>query len=382
MMFVGRHLVLRDIFQHISKFSLFAQTVNVLPWELRDAEDALLASLKEIYRAADASDGATGSLLQQYFPLLYADGTWDGLQQGRFKGIDSNLPWVGDDEGTPKEPGERYSLDQFPSLLIDEVHDFVKALHHFMVIRSVDCKGAPRQSQGDSRGGHQFDVPGGKEARALVELMGDCLDLRKLCVEPCPLVGREGALRDIYAAATGAGVDLAPLTVLTAQLETLRLRLVAAADGDFKKRWFHGDGGLGCIKSGTVIMKSVFTDRKLHSDIGDILYLFQHCALKTRNEVVVEGIGSIVNMHADGRRGLSANGYEKEAFIHYNGPPLAKADGIIRGALDIHFEGKKWHFEKDSYEAQRRFLGSVSQVIERHKDNLGKLPFSEKSFFS
>ena len=37
MLFVGRLLVLRDIFAHVSRFSLLCQTVNVLPWELLEA---------------------------------------------------------------------------------------------------------------------------------------------------------------------------------------------------------------------------------------------------------------------------------------------------------------------------------------------------------
>ena len=223
MMFVGRLLILRDLFQHISKFSLFAQTVNVLPWELRDAEDELLAMLKEIYMAADASKEEEGhppaTLLPQYFPLLYAGGVWDELKRGCFKGVPLNLPWVGDDEGSPQEPGKQYTLEQFPTLLIDEAHDFVKALCHFFVIRFVDCKGAPRQSQGERRGGHQFEVPGAKEARRLVEAMRDCFDLRKLCLEPCPLIRREEALGDIYSAAIESGVKLSPLPDLVSQLE-------------------------------------------------------------------------------------------------------------------------------------------------------------------
>ena len=122
-------------------------------------------------------------------------------------------------------------------------------------------------------------------------------------------------------------------------------------------------------------MKSVFTESKLYSGVGDILYLFQHCALKTSNEAVVEGIGNIVNMHADRRRGLSSDAYEREAFIHYNGPPLCKADGLIKEVLDIHFdEGKPWHFTKGSRGAQSVSAGSKSAVLTRHHGEPSKLP--------
>lgn len=40
---------------------------------------------------------------------------------------------------------------------------------------------------------------------------------------------------------------------------------------------------------------------------ANILWLFEHCALKIRNEAVVEGMGSIVNLHAyPPRRHLSS----------------------------------------------------------------------------
>ena len=66
------------------------------------------------------------------------------------------------------------------------------------------------------------------------------------------------------------------------------------------------------------------------------------------NEAVVEGMGSIVNLHADGRRGLNAQAYVQEAFIHVNGPMIDKADGLVTEALDIHFGDKPWHFTQRS----------------------------------
>jgi hypothetical protein len=106
--------------------------------------------------------------------------------------------------------------------------------------------------------------------------------------------------------------------------------------------------------------------------------------LKIRKEaVVVEGMGSIVNMHADPRRGLSANAYVKEAFIHVNGPmTIDKADALVKEALDIHhFGDKPWHF------TQRSALGSRPKCLERPKRGhyvisrlkamVGALPFME-----
>ena len=136
--------------------------------------------------------------------------------------------------------------------------------------------------------------------------------------------------------------------------------------------WF--DPG-GAIRSGTVIMKSLFTEVELFAGIGDILSVFEQCALKICNEAVVEGMGSIVTMHADARRGLEAGAYEKEAFIHFNGPPLDKADGIIKEALTIHFKGPEWHFRQTSAVGQKSLFSVESEVMRRHKAVPSKLPF-------
>lgn len=197
------------------------------------------------------------------------------------------------------------------------------------------------------------------------------------------------ALRAVHAAASEsesdsdseAGVDMPPLETLEGQLEELRSRLAVATgsggDRDYRdsEAWSSAEGP---IKSGAVIMKPLFTDKKLYEGLGDILFLFQHCALKTRNEAVVEGMGSIVSMHADPRRGLSAEAYEKEAFIHYNGPTLSSADGrarIIKEALDIHFIKGTSHFTKESDRALSKSTGSTSKVIQRHKEMKSKLPY-------
>ena len=369
--FVGRVLVMRDILSHVSKFSLFAQTVNVLPWELREAEEALIDMLLAIHEAAAAENEPT--LPEQYFPLLHKDGCWDELKRGYFKGVKLELPFVSDDRGTSDKPGKRYTLAQFPGVMIDEVADFCKALWHFFDIRFRQCRGVPRQ--GDN-GGFQYITAGGLEGRALIATAGECFDLRKMCEEPCGLARRVEALRTIHAAAAASGVVLAPLEVLEAQLETLCSRLAAAAKEDrYRRVWFDKEGA---IRSGTVVMKSLFTCKELYIGMGDVLDTFQACALKSRNEAVVEGIGSVVNIHADSRRGLSANKYSMEAFIHWNGPTLPAADGVVKSALDIYFEGKPWHFKHVSVNGQKSANSIAGQglVVTRHKLEAQKLPFS------
>eukprot|EP00918_Siedleckia_nematoides_P070622 GHVU01154254.1.p1 GENE.GHVU01154254.1~~GHVU01154254.1.p1 ORF type:complete len:211 (+),score=29.79 GHVU01154254.1:683-1315(+) len=199
-------------------------------------------------------------------------------------------------------------------------------------MRFEDCKGAARQKKGAAPGPQFFDSDG-QEARQLVELMSKVFDLRKLCVDPCPLTERHSALDRIHALASASGTSMPALSVLRLQLEILRARLVdASRTSDYKKRWMKlgEDGVIEKVRSGVHIMKDLFTRRELYEDIGDILYLFEQCVLKTCNESVLESMGNVVSNHASEARSLEVDSSEAEAYVHWNGPPLHLAD---QGAL-------------------------------------------------
>ena len=83
----------------------------------------------------------------------------------------------------------------------------------------------------------------------------------------------------------------------------------------------------------------------LYSEIEDFLYLFLRCALKAHVESVAESMGSIIDLHSDKRRGIDVTVVGEESMIHWNGPPVNKANGLLEAALDRHFGGRRnWHF--------------------------------------
>lgn len=58
----------------------------------------------------------------------------------------------------------------------------------------------------------------------------------------------------------------------------------------------------------------------------------------------------------------------KEAMIHWNGPPLAKADKLGRSTMDNIFGRGKWKFTTMANKAD-------SIITKRLKKEEGKLPF-------
>jgi hypothetical protein len=67
--------------------------------------------------------------------------------------------------------------------------------------------------------------------------------------------------------------------------------------------------------------------------------------VKTHAEGVVESMGNYIEIHSDKRRGRKdISDIGKEALIHWNGPPLARADRLGEAALDRLFGRGRWNF--------------------------------------
>lgn len=226
---------------------------------------------------------------------------------------------------------------------------------------------------------------------------------------------RKASLLKLYLRATDIGnVELPAFTEVHRQYELL-LDRIESVDDTYRRSWARkgdvssafasetecddGDGdsdvgqsirkgankfmvlgkGGNMVLSSKAIIADLFTQKKLHDGLHDILYLLNHCMLKTISEAVVESMGCCVDVHANGKRGLDAKKYSMEAVIDRNGPPLAKADSLIEDALDSYFEehnGKqgrgKWHFKHSRLNA--KFVAK-SKVCVGEELKVAKLPF-------
>jgi len=133
-----------------------------------------------------------------------------------------------------------------------------------------------------------------------------------------------------------------------------------------------------------------------------VLVVYNHCILKTTNEVVVEGMCKFISKQADSIRGLSFQmyindpygrflinlpfplnipqfvmlpRYANEARLVWNGLLLHEAGAFLTECMNTHFgKGKSWHFY--NVDKQRRpLVSSVSKVVDILMKCISKFPF-------
>ena len=91
--------------------------------------------------------------------------------------------------------------------------------------------------------------------------------------------------------------------------------------------------------------------------------------MKTDAEGVVESMGNYIEIHSDKRRGrMDICDIGKKALIHWNGPPLERADRLGEAALDRVFGRGRWNFITMANRVE-------SKVTKRLRDEEPSLPF-------
>ena len=76
---------------------------------------------------------------------------------------------------------------------------------------------------------------------------------------------------------------------------------------------------------------------KYNLDKKEFLALALKISVKTLNENIVGSIGSMLNLQSQHNRPCNQITYHNELMIDWNGPPITKADNIIKQAHDLHF---------------------------------------------
>ena len=221
--------------------------------------------------------------------------------------------------------------------LFTALSDWVECLLHFFKTRVID------------------DIP------EQMHWMRGCFDLRQLCLSPSKLSNEHECLRKLYDWAVTVGkVRLPEWSEICRQHELMKQRLVTAYSEEKWHKVFDASMH-DTIFYGVHIMKVIFTDARFYVGCHDWLYLFNHCVLKIVNEAVVEGMGSVVDSHAIGKRGLSHDRYVKESIIDWNGPQSHECEGFLTAALNKHFKGEDWNFTSSDESLARHVSSKCSE---------------------
>ena len=167
-----------------------------------------------------------------------------------------------------------------------------------------------------------------------------------------------------HSTAKGRIGDVADIDLLWVQWQLLAGRLEeAAAEVQYRSAWKGA--------SGTAVMRHVFTERRFYADCAEFLYVFQLMATKTRNEAVVEGMGSVWDKVNDPQRHPGFTTGAEEAVIAYSAPPCASAEAedFLRRALAKHFKTAAWGKKfVHTDEARGTNTFGVSKVIQKTRD--------------
>ncbi len=335
LVFVVTVLGLADLLRKVKEVSLFQQTVNTLPWEVTEKEAQFAHNFDEVYTKQldfQDRDSSKEPLNPTDFPMLCAHQA-EIETKGTFFGV--NLK-------TAPAHGRNFKK-AFRSVCTSRLAKWCDLILEHFTSRFLDG-----------------------EVHAWCAVMAGCFDLRFLFQLPCKLSDEKGCLRKVYLWAKEHGnVSLPTFAVMWAQHEVIKQRLVTAYRAHAKyAQWY--------LASGTVVMKDLLTNPEFYSDVHDWVFLFQHCALKTQNEAVVESQGSCVDKHAAGQRHLTQEALVMETFVHWNGPAAQHSDALLKDALDHHFNGKKWHFTATDSRAK---VHKVSEVVDRLMSQDSKFSF-------
>ena len=128
------------------------------------------------------------------------------------------------------------------------------------------------------------------------------------------------------------------------------------------------------IKSIDVIKRFLRKNEKLYEGIEFIMHSISAACVAISVESIVESVVSIYETRQTKSRTLSDDRANYEMQIGYNGPDLAKADTMLKKAMDSYFKAHKqgkWHFTIDP----NRLEHTVSKVVDK------KIVKSSKMFF-
>ena len=224
---------------------------------------------------------------------------------------------------------------------------------------------------------------------AKLRWMKDALDLRRMADTPAyeagafvlevgvgnrsPLASLQRWMASRDAKEPSIDEDVPSLSDVETQFRLLCERLRKANDEAAFRRWKGA--------SGVIIMKDVFSMPRFYEGCKGYLHLWLHCALKTMNESVVEGMGGVWDRSSPDARHCAFEQSVKEAVVAWNGPWPYHQEAVpfINHALNHLFGTKDWAqrftHKNERTEQTPAWAQSGGKVVGRKKrEGKGKLP--------
>ena len=368
--FIATHLGLIDVYRELAQASCNIQKVEQFPWQVVNRLKQIIAKLRDM-ASCSISDGDTTSLnFRAHWPTLSSH--IQEIRNGSFRGLAiSSAPGL----------GRRRSMDdEGQRTILMTVQNRITSLCRYQATRIEDrtVKNAE----------HPYP--------SLIEILPQCFDLQLLYNASM----QEGfnectyGVEPLQQVAEMAGYSESDQEMIMAQYNIFKARFLRIlSEGsrsvtDYEHLLFETHR---CTKVCNVTIarkcpnhqklllpKKVITMKFLHwflkdeessEGIKQFLHLFLRCSVKTHAESIAESMGSYVDYHSDKRCGLDIEDVGREAFIHWNGPPVDKAGRIGEAALDGRFGGR----------SNRRFVTRANKtesvVISRLRREKPRLPF-------
>jgi len=215
-----------------------------------------------------------------------------------------------------------------------------------------------------------------------VRKMGCCFDLLAIATSDATATTseserseRHNALQHIHTWAVKKGqMEIQKFDGIKKQYEVLCARLrTASTSTRHQQNWANA-------KSSLVVIKAIWhSDRELGAGCMDLLYLLEHCVLKTSCEAIVESFCSIIGRHGSAGRHPEQGVYTKEAVVAANGPAMGHADDFLSATNNRIFASNKntgWHFVTKLFGAIRLVSGHSSNTLDNlARNEKTRLPF-------
>jgi hypothetical protein len=411
--FLLRVIMLEDIMAAAMELSLQFQTVNVLAWEqqkrIKETHGHFVDMVALLTRCAGMTN--TSEMWKQIadsglFPLIttkeckkpnrretssepkvvlnaetiFQDGTYRGVvlitraappvrTQPSRKGKEKKQKGAATAAGAA-----RVLTDHVLALqgAIGDIRDFATCFTQHFAERMLGKEDLP--PSGDAGGSSSSATDDNMDEEGVaweyIRKMGCCFDLLAVALKDPTESERNAqhrALREIHTWAVDQGeMELKDFAGIKGDYEVLRGRLrLASKTHRHKENWQHA-------KSSLVVIKAIWhSDRGLGAGCMDLLYLMEHCILKTSCEAIVESFCSVIGRHGSAERHCDQGVYTKEAVVVANGPALGHGDDFISGVNDRIFAKNKypgWHFVTKGSGALRLIHGESSITL----DNLAR----------